>query len=149
MSYELYIESPKPTHNRKTGHFLKGHTPANKGKKWSEYMSKRSQKRAAKGWKNLEKYRPQNRPDNAGRCRKKCVAVLDDGRWRPFDYIGAAAEWIGGERTNVRRCCMLNGSSTILRKGAHKGTINNDHKYLGVRFYYFDDDIWTTKVNDN
>ena len=31
--------------NKKTGQYLKGHTPANKGKRWDEYMGKRAQKR--------------------------------------------------------------------------------------------------------
>lgn len=146
MSYELYLEPIKPTRNRKTGHFLKGHEPHNKGKKWSEYMGKRAQKRAAKGWRNVQEHRPTTRPDTAGRCRKQVVAVLDDGRFRVFEHLQPAAEWVGGSRENVGRCCRQNESTAILRKGAHKGTINNDHKYNGVRFYFMSNDAWWDKV---
>ena len=54
MSVELWL--PPTKINPKTGCFLKGHAPANKGKTWDEYMPKRSQKRCAKGWKNLDKH---------------------------------------------------------------------------------------------
>ena len=81
MSYgELTLPPVWTGINKKTGRFLKGHVPANKGKKWSDYMGKRAQKRAAKGWKNLDLHRNKNgRPDTAGRCRKQVVAVMDDG----------------------------------------------------------------------
>ena len=78
MSYgELTLPPIRPKYNLKNGRFLKGHVPANKGKPWSLWMSKRGRRRAAKGWKNLDKYRPRTRPDNAGRCRKKVIAVMD------------------------------------------------------------------------
>lgn len=31
-------------------------------------------------------------------------------------------------------------------KNKKTGAINTDHRYLGVRFYFEDDDIWTTKI---
>lgn len=149
MNHELYLAPPRPTQNKVTGKFLPGLTPHNKGKKWGDYMSKEGQRRAAKGWKNLDKYRNKNgRPDNAGRCRKRVVAVLDDGRFRIFDYLAPAAEWVGGRRENVGRCCRCNESTTILRKGEHKGTINNDHRYLGVRFYFETNDVWWDKIKE-
>ena len=41
---------PVVTHvNKQTGRYMKGHVPANKGKKWSEWMSKRGARRSAKG----------------------------------------------------------------------------------------------------
>ena len=46
---ELYLPPVLPDYNLKTGQFKKGHVPYNKGKKWSEYMTKRAQKRCAKG----------------------------------------------------------------------------------------------------
>lgn len=143
MSYELYIPPLRPSNNPTNGHFIKGHVPANKGKKWSEYMSKRSQKRASKGWANLDKFRPKTRPDNCRRCRIQVVAVKDDGTWCVLPHIGAAGEWIGGSRENVRRCCQSNKKRHVNKK---TGKINTDHKYLGVRFYYESDNIWTSKV---
>ena len=154
MSYgELTLPPVWTGINPKTGRFLKGHVPANKGKKWSEYMGKRAQKRAAKGWKNLDLHRNKNgRSDNAGRCRKQVVAVMDDGSWRWFPYIEAAAEWIGMRRENVGRCCRSNQARKVCkhnwRPGQPKGAsrVNTDHKCKGVRFYFESDDIWTTKV---
>ena len=154
MAYgELTLPPIRTSYNKRNGQFLKGHTPANKGKKWSEWMGKRAQKRAAKGWANLDKYRPTTRPDNAGRCRKQVIAVLDDGRWVWFPYLGAAAEWIGGNRENVGRCCRMNQAKKVCkhnwRPGQPKGAnpINTDHKYKGIRFYFESDNVWTTKVN--
>ena len=57
MSYELYIPQTYEGRNMVNGRFLKGHTPHNKGKKWSDYLTKRQQRRCAKGWKNVEKFR--------------------------------------------------------------------------------------------
>lgn len=150
MSYELYIPQETPRRNLVTGRFMKGHEPANKGRSWGEWMPKRSQRRCAKGWRNLNLYR--SRPDTAGRKRKKVVAVLDDGHWCVFSFIGAAAEWCDGRRENVRRCCRLNQSRRVKQhdwaKGQPKGTsrVNTDHRYKGVRFYYESDDAWTTKI---
>ena len=135
-NYEIYIPPIRKDYNTKNGRFLKGHTPTNKGKKWSEYMPKRSQRRCRKGWINIVKYRPTKRPDVAGRCRKPVIAVTDDGKWCVLPFIGAAGKWCGGNRENVRRCCILNG----------KHLKNTDHKYKGVRWYYESDNNWTTKI---
>jgi len=154
MSYGELTLSPVWTGvNRTNGQFLKGHVPANKGKKWSDYMGERAQKRAMKGWENLTKYRNINgRADTAGRSRKQVVAVLDDGRWLLFPYIGPAAEWVGGSRENVGRCCRMNQSKKVCkhdwRQGQLKGAsrVNTDHKYMGIRFYFETDNVWTTKI---
>lgn len=150
MSYgELSLQPEWTGVNRVTGRFMKGHVPANKGKKWSEYMGKRAQKRAAKGWKNLDLHRNKNgRPDTAGRCRKPVIAVMDDGRWQYFSYVGAAASWCGGSRENVARCCRLNQSLTLLHdvRGRLTDRTNTDHRYMGVRFYYESDNNWMKKI---
>jgi len=150
MSYgELSLPPLRTGVNKLNGRFTKGHVPANKGKKWSDYMGKRAQKRAAKGWKNLDLHRNKNgRPDTAGRCRKKVVAVLDDGSWLVFSYLTPAAEWIGGSRENVGRCCRQNNSKRELCKpnGKPSGRVNTDHRYLGVRFYFESDNTWLKKI---
>ena len=130
--------------NRVTGRFMKGHVPANKGKKWSDYMGKRAQKRSAKGWKNLDLHRNKNgRPDTARRCRKQVVAVMDDGTWRVFSYRGAAACWIGGNSENLGRCCRCNAARKVLRNGK----VNDDHRYKGVRWYFEKDSaLWMRKI---
>jgi hypothetical protein len=149
---ELYIPPVRKPYNPTNGQFLKGHEPANKGKAWNEWMSKRGQRRAKKGWVNIDKYRPTSRPDTAGRCRKEVIAVMDDGTWFHFSYLGPAAEWVGGSRENVGRCCRSNQSKKVCkhdwRQGQPKGAsrINTDHRYKGVRFYFETDNIWTTKI---
>ena len=70
---ELYIEPPRFNCNAKTGQFLKGSTPFNKGKRWSEWMSKRGQRKAKKGWKNLIPG-----VNNAGGLNAKPVICMDD-----------------------------------------------------------------------
>ena len=134
MSYgELYIEPEWTGRNRVNGRFLKGHVPANKGKKWSEFMPKRSQKRSAKGWSNLDKYRV--RPATAGRPKKPVIALTDDGDFMYFPFVGAAAKWCGGFRGCVSRCCRQNET-----------TDNTDHKYLGYRFYFEEGSVWLDKI---
>ena len=134
--------------NPTNGQFLKGHMPVNKGKKWSEWMGKRAQKRAAKGWKNIIIHRPKTRADTAGRSRKQVIAVMDDGDWLLFSYIGTAAQWCGGSRENVGRCCRLNNSQRPLNDthGRPTAKVNTDHKYMGIRFYFESDNVWTTKI---
>lgn len=146
---EMRLSPVKEAVNRQNGQFLKGHVPANKGKRWKDYMSKRGQRRARKGWKNLDLHRNKNgRADNAGRCRKAVIAVMDDGSWCYFPYLAPAAEWIGGNRENVGRCCRANQSKAVLHNthGKPTGKVNTDHHYKGVRFYFETDDIWTTKI---
>ncbi len=154
MSAELYLQPENHGVNRVTGRYMKGHVPSNKGKQWDEWMPKKSQAKAAMGWKNADLHRPTVRPDTAERCRKQVVAVTDDGQFRVFNYLGAAAKWIGGSRENIGRCCRENASQKPLSrpwsKRNGKGTDkqpNTDHRYMGVRWYFESDNIWTTKIN--
>lgn len=145
--------------NRINGRFLKGHVPASKGKKWNEFMSKRGQKRAMKGWKNLDLYRNKNhRSGLAGRCPKKVVAVTDEGRFIVFPFIGAAHEWLNQivgrkcSRENIGRCCRQNEAKCVINKPWGKRTgkksynVNIDHRYQGYRWYFETDNAWTTKI---
>ena len=148
-NYELSLPPKREFRNAKNGRFLKGHVPANKGKKWSEYMGKRAQKRAAKGWKNLDKHRPRTRPDTEGRCRRQVIAIMDDGAWKCYSSIGSAAESLGANRSNISRCCRDNQSRRNLKDtlGRPSNKVNTDHKHMGIRFYFENDNIWTTKIN--
>lgn len=151
MSYgELTLPPVWTGINKQNGRFLKGHEPHNKGKKWSEWMSKRGQRKVRKGWQNVLDHRPKTRPDTAGRCRKQVIAVMDDGRWFHFAYLGDAAKWVGGNRENVGRCCRCNQSRKRLKKpwGHPSDKVNTDHKYMGIRFYFESDNVWTTKINN-
>lgn len=139
MNYELYI--PEPIKPR--GRFPKGHIPHNKGKRWDDFAGKRAQKRMAKGWKNVQEYRPKKRPDTSERCRKPIIAVFDDGTWKHFLWAGSAAEQLGCRRDNINRCCRFNHER---HRNHFTGDVNTDHRYMGVRFYYEDDEIWINKI---
>lgn len=151
MSYgELVLPPVYDGVNRVTGRFMKGHIPANKGKKWDEYMSKRSQRRCRKGWNNLDQYRPKKRPDTAGRCRRTLVAVMDDGTWKVFGFSREAVAWMGAQgvmcnRENIGRCARLNESNRR-RYGVHPPS--DDHRYKGVRWYYDDNSAWMRKIKN-
>lgn len=156
-SYELTFSPLYKGIDPKTGRFMKGHVPANKGKRWDEFKSKRSQRRSSKGWKNLELYR--HRPDTAGRAKKQVVAVMDNGRFYVLPCLKVANKWlrdnlgITGCWENIGRCCRLNASRKVCkhdwRKNEKKGSarVNTDHRYQGIRWYFENDDIWMEKIH--
>ena len=114
-------------------------------------MSKKGQRRAAKGWKNLDDYRSINGQKYGGRNRKTVVALTDDGKFHVFLCIDTAAAWIGGNRNNIGRCCRMNASRKVKQRswapGKPKGTseVNTDHHYKGVRWYFETDTTWMEK----
>lgn len=114
---ELWVPKERPTRNVVTGRFLKGHTPSNKGRKWSEWMSKKSQLHAMKGWKNL---RP--RMDIRGWNARPCIAVADDGRWWWFPSVSTAGNKTGIQTRNINSVC------------------NKKRKHAGGFRWFFDDD---------
>ena len=139
-SYELRVSDVPLQRNPLNGRFLKGHTPANKGKKWSEYLSKRKQKRCAKGWENLKKHRVKGGP---GRPKKPVIAVNETGKWLYLSSCKEAGRLIGVRSENILRCCNQNLIGTKDRKG----NINCDHKYMGLRYYFESDPKWIDKTN--
>ena len=144
MSYgELYLPPERKAYNPTNGQFLKGHTPHNKGKRWSEWMSKRGQRKVMRTTTKNLMHRPKSRPDTAARCRVPVVAVRDDGTWCVLPYVGAAGEWVGGCRENVRRCCQCNQARHVNKK---TGAVNTDHRYMGIRWYFETDNVWTEKI---
>ena len=150
MSWELNIPAPVGR-NLRTGRFVKGRTPFNKGKKWDEYMSQRSRKRAAKGWKNLKKYRPE-RSDRAGAPKKKVIMLDDKGLYREFESLHAAARWLKHKPESIGNCCRANQSCTVLKRDWGRGRrgcneyVNTDHKYMGYRWYFETDRQWIDKL---
>jgi len=143
MSYgELYLEPERNYRNPVNGRFMKGHIPANKGRKWSEYLPKRKQNRCARGWANLDLHRCNGGGPNSGRPKKPVIALTDDGEFKYFSYTDAAARYFNGSRHNVARCCRQNHLGTLDRKGV----VNTDHKYLGIRFYFEGDNVWLDKI---
>lgn len=144
-SYELnFTGIPQTDRNLKTGRFLKGMTPHNKGKKWADFMDGRKQKRVMRiALQNLETARKLGHCGKAGgRNKRPIIAVLDNGEWLVFPESKSAAAWCGGLRENVCRCCREN-ERTMLTKG---GKVNDNHRYLGARWYFESDDKWTLKI---
>ena len=159
MSTELSLQPTRPTRNKVTGRFLPGHVPANKGKHWADYLSEESQRQSSKGWNNLDVHRSENGKKYGGRNRKPIVAITDDGKFRVFKDAFFAAEWLkrhtgkSCNRENIGRCCRNNASRKVCkhswRPGQKKGssTINTDHYYMGMRWYYECDKIWYSKIS--
>ena len=141
-SYELTFSPQRPQRNLKTGRFMPGAKPHNKGKSWDEYMSPQGQECAKIGWENLKTHRP-GRSEKSGKRPTPIIAIV---RERPvfFPTIEAAARWIDGLPQSVHRCAHDNRARTINRRN---GSINTDHRYKGVRFYYESDEQWTDKAN--
>jgi hypothetical protein len=102
--------------------------------------------------KGLEEPRLASQQERQTRHRRQVVAVMDDGSWLLFPYIGPAAEWVGGSRENVGRCCRCNQARKVCkhdwRPGQSKGAsrVNTDHRYKGIRFYFESDNEWTRKI---
>lgn len=159
MSTELSLQPTRPTRNKVTGRFLKGLTPHNKGKRWADYLSEESQRRMQKGWKNLDIYRSENGKKTGGRNRRPIVAITDDGKFRVFKDGYWATEWLkrhtgkSCSRENIGRCCRENASRRVKKHswapGMPKGTttVNTDHRYMSVRWYYECDKIWYSKIS--
>lgn len=147
-AYELYIEPERVTIDSATGRFLPGHRPANTGKKWSEYMTEEKQKNCAKGWENLRKYGAHPKSPDAGRNPRAVVALYPDGKYNCYESIAEAARQLGYIPMNIRRCCNSNESQQVLRSLSPKkrGTVNTDHQYNGIRFYFRHGEVWWGKV---
>ena len=143
-SYELtFTDIPKTDRNLKTGRFIKGMTPHNKGKKWSEWMDGRKQKRVKKqALANLDKGRRTKGRLYGGRPKRKVIAVTDEGEFFVFAHAKKAVEWSGGRPDNIRRCCRENETTTLTKSKK----VNDEHKYLGFRWYFESDDKWTNKI---
>ena len=56
---------------------------------------------------------------------------------------------LGANRSNISRCCRDNQSRRKLKDtlGRPSNKVNTDHKHMGIRFYFENDNIWTTKIN--
>lgn len=145
-NWELKIGPERLNRNPLNGRFIKGYTPYNKGKKWSDFMSKRTQKKCLE---NLKKGRELSfRPQNSGRKKKKVVAVNDKGKFIVFSSIKDAGTLFNCNWANVKRCCKMNQDRTTLKdnKGKMTDRVNTDHRYKGVRFYFENDPIWMEKI---
>ena len=117
--------SEKPQRNFRTGQFLKGHTPFNKGKSWDEWMDGRKQRKV----KRIAKLNLRPNMDIGGWNKKKCVGVNEEGRYKVYASLTIAAESTGALRENIKQTCQ----------GKRK-------RAAGIYWYYADDDGWIDKV---
>jgi hypothetical protein len=86
---------PKP----KPGRFYKGHTPHNKGKKWSEWLDGRKKRKILKNLTHV------GRPDIGGWNEKQVVGISIDGKACVFESSKDVERKLGIESRNVRGCC--------------------------------------------
>ena len=98
-----HTEFKQPKYNLLNGQFLKGHQTFNKGKPWSEWMSKRAQRKVLK---NLDRVRPKGgNPNIPGANRRKVVCINAEGEWALYSSSTAAGENLGICRRNITACC--------------------------------------------
>ena len=110
MSTELYIEPERRDRNALNGQFLKGSTPHNKGKRWSEWMDMRKAKRVKRiGMRNLH-----GRSDIGGWNAQPVFAIDKDG-----NTVGWFASSYDAERkTGI---CARNIRAVLEGKRKHAG----------------------------
>lgn len=110
MATELYIEPERRDRNALNGHFLKGNTPHNKGKRWSEWMDMRKAKRVKRiGMRNLH-----GRSDIGGWNAQPVFAIDKDG-----NTVGWFASSHDAERkTGI---CARNIRAVLEGKRKHAG----------------------------
>lgn len=120
MSCEIGKDG-RPGRNFKTGRFLPGHIPANKGRPWSEWMPEGERERILEiGKKNLRV-----NPAVRGWNKRAVVAINEKGEHRYCESATKAAEILGLIRRNITSCCQKK------RK-----------KCGGLYWFYYDSDEW-------
>lgn len=147
---ELYIPHERPQ-RRPDGKLLPGHKGYTRGRKRTEFMSEETDRRLKEL--GAKMFREQKHPENAGVPKRKVVLVADDGRFCVFPSILEAAKKIGGNATNIGRCCRQNARKRVKKRTWTKtmtkesgSLINTNHRYMGFRFYFEDDETWITKI---
>lgn len=150
-NWELNL-GPEYIPPKRKGRFKKGHVPYNKGKKWDEYLPKAMQTKYLKHLKRVQfkKGNPSYRPETAGRPKRKVIAVYDDGRFFVIPSLSKARELMDVSSGVIRECCKKNRARRMLRNknGKPLNKVNTDYRCRGIRFYYEDDPIWTTKIKN-
>lgn len=100
---ELYLPNPVFDKRKdfKTGRFLKGHQPFNKGLKWEEWMDGRKQKRVKR---NLSLKR-NGRKDIGGWNKKQVIGIKEGRIFGVFPSAQHAAKKLNIQRRNICHCC--------------------------------------------
>jgi hypothetical protein len=136
-SYELTFPQLPLLRNGITGRYMKRHVPFNKGKRWSEYMTKFAQRKAAKGWANLDKFRRNGAC--AGWNKRPVVAITNEGVFiGKFESAAEAARCFGTYPRNINLCCQ--------KKRKHAGKINNGRR---LRWFYENDNEWLSHIKSD
>ena len=110
MGFELYVAKERAGRNAVNGRFLKGHTPHNKGKKWSEWMDGRKAKRVKRiALKNLR-----GRMDLGG---KNAIPIY------ALDKDGNTLAWFASSKDAQRKTgiCARNIRSVVAGKRKYAG----------------------------
>lgn len=124
---ELYLPPIIPNRDAKTGRFVNGNTPHNKGRKMSEWMDADKMKRVIENAKkNLR-----SRYDIGGKNKKPIIMIDKEGKHYYFESSYAAERITGIKSRNIRNCC----------KGKQKTA-------GGYRWFWFNDDGWLTFVKE-
>ena len=143
-NYELQLEPVRLERNPVNGWFLKGSVPHNKGKKWSEWMDGRKQRKVRRLIRSYP--RPKQRSYSSGRPKRPIIAILKDGKFLFFPSITAAAKWAGVYPVNIYSTARYNRARNLNTKRKVTAEIRTDHHYKGIRYYYEDDPIWLEKI---
>ena len=126
----IFDEYNRPQRNFRTGRFLPGATPHNKGKKMESYMSADKVDRC-KQQLVLGRGKPGERPACAGWNKRAVVFVDRNGVPHMIESAEKAGRMIGAPGRNVRLCC--DGK----RKHVH-----------GYRFFWEDDNEWVKLIGN-
>lgn len=124
MSHELHIPHKYPDRNPLNGRFNKGHIPHNTGKKWKDYMDKKTIRKLKKQLRENAKYLVP--PDTS----RKVVGIKDGKLYGIFKSATLAANHLGVNLSNIVHCCA--GRQKTCR---------------GYQWFYEEDDKWLNLIN--
>lgn len=121
---ELYIPIERPTRNLVNGRFLKGHTPHNKGRRWSDYIDNYKREKMLEGLKLGRK----GNPNIAGSNAKQVVAIKDEQLFAIYPSSNDAGRKTGICSRNIRSCCAGKRKSA----GGYQWFWESDNKWCDL-----------------
>ena len=127
MSFELYIPPERPKRNKLNGQILKGTKPHNTGKKWDDYLPKKTQRKILK---NLKKITYEHLAKNHEAQQKRVVAIKDGKLIGIFRSGKVAQEKTGVPRSGICSAC--------------KGKLKTSG---GYQWFYEEENDWIKHLN--
>ena len=100
--FDLDVMMPAPPKRKAHGRFAAGHIPANKGKKWADYLAPEKQahiRAVMPHYGILGKHAP-----NAGRPEIAVLATDKEGRQLWFESCADAGRKLGIQAANIQAC---------------------------------------------